>query len=245
MTQEILDYLLIRSALVNNTSQKIIQEIKDKEEYSYLVNNISQLMQKEDFLLLQDDFPDKVSDIIQSHRFEYNYDKKLNEEINYIIDRLKQYQIMTLNHKKELINSWVKQESENRKLPKIYHNSNALLYLISLDAFYFNQMIDGNFIIQNIIEYLSLVNIIMNEFSTVFEEDKYFLEITRKCLNIIKPAIRDSILDCVKSLAIPEYLKLRIVSNYFKNTEDKLNKNYEKNTDLEIDLSYQYVKRGQ
>ncbi len=188
MIQEILDYLLTRCLLLNSTSQELIDNITDKETFSYVVKNISNLMQKEDFVLIDRSLQEKVSDIIQSHRFDYNKDKELNAEMNYIIGRLQDYKSMSTNRKNMLIYNWIKQETEVRGLPVYYREINILLNLVCYDAFYMKNMLcssNGQTEIDNVVEYLSLINLILNKYTTFFDENQNLLKLTIENCEII------------------------------------------------------------
>ena len=136
MTQEILDYLLIRSLLVNSSSDEIIEQVSDKESFSYFINNVSMLIEEEDFLILSPVLQDRVGDVLYKYRFTYNKEKEFNEQMNYIIGRLQDYHLMSDERKSFIIDSWVENESNVRELPKRYRNINDLLTLISLDTAY-------------------------------------------------------------------------------------------------------------
>lgn len=232
MTQEILDYLLIRSLLANSTSEEIINMIENKEIFVYLINSIASLMQQEDFILINHDYQEKVSDIVQSHRFDYNQDKDLNEQMNYIIGRLKEYEAMSFNRKQYLINSWMKQEFKNRGLPWIYQTPETLFCLISLDMKYFQQMIELKELkIDNLIEYFSILNIILNKFPNTFSNDPLFLEIHKK--------------NCMMIQEIPQIP--HSIQKMNKKIVKKLKENYEVNEEIHIEVennvTYQLKKK--
>ncbi len=232
MIQEILDYLLIRSTLVNSTSQEIIENTDDKAIFSYLVHAISSLMQQEDFLLVDPSFPEKVSDLIQFYRFDYNQEKDLNSEMNYIIGRLSDYKKMSFNRKQKLIQDWINQETKNRDLPK-YSGKENLLGLISLDGYYFCQMISiqQTFEIENAVEYLSILNIIHNKFPDFFKQDLSFVELNREICNHIQ-----------SSYQLPRFV-LKMNRRILK----KLNENYAIDSEIQKQIqgkmTYQLIKR--
>lgn len=77
------------------------------------------------------------------------------------------------------------------------------------------------FEVHNIVEYASIVNIIMNKFPDCFNEDHLFLEVTRSNLEHLKK--------------IP-FLKFRDLK-MLKNTINKLNKNYIISDDVEVEIA--------
>lgn len=184
MIQEILDYLSIRALLYNFDSEKIIEVAETKENFVYVLNSIYLLMQEEDFVFISPSMVITVSEFIQKYRFDYNKEKEINDKMNYIIERLKDYRHMSSKRRELIIQDWILEESKNRNLPLCYTNLTSILGLISLDVFYFENMIsiEGPLQIECVVEYLSIINIIMNKFPKCFDEDSEFLEVTRQNL---------------------------------------------------------------
>lgn len=234
MIQEILDYLLIRSVLLNSTSEEMINTINDTKTFPYIIKNINLLMQQEDFILLDKSLQYKVVDILQKFRFDYIKDKEVNDQMNYIIDRLKTYKEMSYDRKRYLVNEWIKQEAKTRELPWYYHTIKNLVSLISLDMYYFQRMIvtDEPFEIDNVVEYLSLLNIILNKFPDCFQEDKLFLELTREKCKMIKSIS-----------GFPKFIR-KINKSILKRLNENFEVNEEVNKKVKENLSYQLIKRG-
>lgn len=120
MIQEIYDYLWIRKYLMSVDIDTILENIKKEDNYEEIVTIISKLMQKEDFLLTYQYLQEKVRTIINENRFNYNQNKDINDEMNYIIYRLNTYRNMSDENKLRLINSFYEEEWKNRNLPLIY-----------------------------------------------------------------------------------------------------------------------------
>jgi len=224
MTLEISDYLLTRSILVNNTKEELIESVNDEETFSYMLNSICQLMEEENFILTHAGLCERVSTFINEYRFDYIKNKDYCEKMNYIIGRLQDYNMMSDKRKQDIIDNWVENESEARGLPKCYRNQKNLFELISLDMYYFIGMISFNepFVVESIIEYASLVNIIMNKFPESFDEDHLFLEVVRHNL------------ECLRRTPLIRLNNLRMV----KNTLNKLNKNHPISPEIQLEKSY-------
>lgn len=188
MIQEILDYLLIRSLLYNSDADELIEAIKEKEDFTYVLDNIHMLMQEENFIFVAPHLVFNVSELITKYRFDYIKNKELNDKMNDIIGRLNDYKYMSDKRKQYIINNWIEEESNNRNLPLCYRNLTMLLGMISLDTAYFQGMIniDKSFDIGYVIEYVSIINIIMNKFPECFHDNPEFLEITKQNLMILK-----------------------------------------------------------
>lgn len=223
MIQEILDYLLIRCLLLNSTSKEIIEKIQDKETFYYIIDSIYKLMQEENFVFALSEYNNKTSDVVNSYRFNYNKDKELNDKINYIIGRLQEFRSMSKGRKKDVIDNWIQEESQSRNLPKCYQNIQNLVDLVSLDIAYFQGMItvDEPFIVESVVEYVSLINIIINKYPECFNEDHLFLEVVRHNLVYLQsiPLIRSRDL------------------NMIKKTLRTLNQNYDINEEIELDIN--------
>ena len=66
MTQEIFDYLWIRSILCASNSERIIECIEnDKITYSEFVQEVAELMQKEDLVLTSDEIIEDFDKVVQ------------------------------------------------------------------------------------------------------------------------------------------------------------------------------------
>lgn len=227
MIEEVFNYLIVRSSLTNHTSEELIELVKNKEDYKFFVDNISKIMMEEDFILISDDLIDSVSNLVHHYRFDYNKNKEINDQVNYIIDRLRDYKNMSLKHKIDLSNSWISQERENRGLSAKLATPENLLSMIALDGTYFYSMINigEEFCIENIMEYLSLLNLLLNRFHAVFE-DNLFLEITKQNCKVIQ--------------SIPKLP--RIYLKMIKKILDRLNKEYSTTSDDNIEVKY-YLKK--
>lgn len=228
MIQEILGYLLTRSLLVNSSSDEIVESINNKDEFAYLLNNISSLIEEEDFLIVDTDMQDKVSDLIQKYRFEYNKDKELNETMNYIIGRLHNYKIMDDERKKYIVNNWIETEIKNRELPRQLHNIHDIFYFISLDCSYFMGIMSlATMEIKSVCEYSSLINLIINKYPEAFEEDKMLLGVINETLMNFKniPLLRS-------------YEKKMV-----KNTLSKIDSTYDMSECPDLEISFSLIKK--
>lgn len=179
--EETLNYLTVRSLLMNQTSDSLINLVDSEAIYQFFVDNISYIMQEENYILISDALGERVSDLVHHYRFDYNKNKKINDQVNYIIGRLNDYKIMSLNRRAALTKEWIKEESKNRGLSTKYATPENLFSLIALDGDYFQSMINigEEFVLENIMEYVSLLNLLLNRFTSVFEDD-LFLEITKQ-----------------------------------------------------------------
>ena len=118
MIQEIYDYLLIRSGFIFN-NDSIYEFVKDKESFKYIIHCAAELMQKENFFIVYPDALKNLSSLIQKYRFDYNKDKEINSDMNFIIERKNEYDHMSLNRKIYLSKKWLSSEFKDRELPVV------------------------------------------------------------------------------------------------------------------------------
>lgn len=203
MIEEAFNYLLTRSLLMSKESNDLINLVDSEEMYKFFVDNISCIMQEEDYILVSDALIERVSDLIYHYRFDYIKNREINEQVNYIIGRLHDYREMSINRRATLCKEWIKEERKNRDLPAKDTTIEGLFSMIALDGEYFHSMINigEEFMVENITEYLSLLNLLLNRFSQVFEDD-LFLEITKQNCESIQsiPKISKVYLKMIKKI---------------------------------------------
>lgn len=189
MIQETLDYLLIRNLLACCSSEQIIETIDCKETFSYFVKNVAKIMEQENFIFLTQELLDKVANTIYKYRFDYNKEKEINNNMNYIIDRIRDYKEMSISRKNYIKYSWAKEEWENRELPKKYQDLKTMIKMVVNDGTYIYSMLSSaEFCIQDIVQYLSIINFILNKVTSDLDEDITLYEISLENLNRLKQA---------------------------------------------------------
>ena len=137
MTQEIYDYLSSRTFLIVASSSELIDSITNEEEFQQLISDIANLMQKEDFLLIYPEAIDNIADLLFKYRFKYNKNKSINDDINYIIERINEYRHMSKSRKDYLVKEFCQNEYKKRSLPLCYSYFDQLKVLIALDYYSF------------------------------------------------------------------------------------------------------------
>ena len=193
MIQEIYDYLWIRNYIPSNTTEAIIEALQIEKDnnhntsYVDIVNALAYLIEREHFLLIDDDFVSKISTIINEFRFDYNKDKVLNEKINYIIERLNDYSKMSDSRKRYLIKDFYKKEIKDRCLS---HRSNRMTIdsCILVDCFgYVSAFFETSekLSIDDLFGFISTINLIISRYPEFFDsEDKKLI-----VYNIIKESM--------------------------------------------------------
>lgn len=210
MTLEIYSYLLIRNVLISFDSKTLNENIKTHEEYINIIKGLTELIKHEDIALAFADMPDKIADIVQSHRFKFD-NSKIRDEINYIIQIINQYKSMNINKKIDLVTNFYEKEAEKRCLPAKYANSVQLINnLIEEDIYTYQEIFScyetgeakqlqlDEF---DVLSFVSLTNLINSEDSEFFSDQD----------------VRNNIIHDLKQLASIRKLD-RNIRNYIKET---------------------------
>lgn len=227
MLEKAYNYLCVRSLLMAYDSQQLIDLVVDESTYKFFVDNIAFIMQEEDYLLIADELVSRVSDLVHHYRFDYNKNKEINDQVNYIIDRLRDYHTMSFNHRVDLSREWFKEERKKREIPRRYATASNLLTLVCSDAFYFSNMVSTEeFVISNIMEYLSLINLLLNQFPSSFE-DSIFLEVIKQNCQFLK--------------TLPNFP--RVYMKMVNKILDRLNKEYTEDPNINVNVKCYFKKK--
>lgn len=207
MTLEIYDYLWIRNALLAIDTKEINEAIINEDHYQYVLTCISGLLEMEDLPLAFDGLVSKIYDIVHYNRFKYKSNKVINDLANNIIGKLNQYKSLNEFKKEYLVQNFVEEEISVRNLPEPFSNDMlTIAQLLPTDYIVYTELmnvdelkyveIDGN----DVLDYISLVNLIMNKYPELLENE-YFKECIVSCLNqIIKvPNVPRSLIKYSKS----------------------------------------------
>lgn len=182
MIKKVYNYLYVRGFLLAHNSSQLINMGVDENTYKFLVDGISSIMQEENYLLVADELVQRASNLVHHYRFNYNKNKEINDQVNFIIERLRKYRNMSTNHRIELSKEWFEEERKKREIPRRYATPSNLFTMIYLDAFSFSQMISTEeFAIVNTMEYLSLINLFFNQFPSIFENPVFLERIKHNC----------------------------------------------------------------
>lgn len=228
MIHEIFDYLLTRSLLLNCSEQELIDSVDNEETFAYILDNIYNIMQEENYIIISPMLKEKVINFISKYRFDYIKNNNYCEKMNYIIKRVREYNQMSDKRKKDILNNWVEQESNLRGLPKRYQNPRTLFDFIMMDAAYISGMLNigKEFEISVPIEFASIINIVMNRAPEIFEEEPILLEYAKFILGKLQT---------IKGLRFTD-------TRMLKNTYNIINEKYDKSEDVELEISYSLKK---
>ncbi len=194
MTLEIYDYLWIRNALLTTDTKEINEAIINEDQYQYVLTCILGLLEMEDLPLAFDGLVSKIYDIVHYNRFKYKSNKVINDLANNIIGKLNQYKSLNEFKKEYLVQNFVEEEISVRNLPEPFSNDMlTIAQLLPTDFIVYTELmnVDGLKYVEidgdDALDYISLVNLIMNKYPELLENE-YFKECIVSCLNQIVKA---------------------------------------------------------
>ena len=200
MIQEIYDYLLTRSSFMFN-KEVMIKECDTKDRFREITHNVVELMQKENFFIVYPEALKNINDLVQYYRFNYNKDKEINDDMNFIIERTNEYKNMTYNRKRYLASEWLKLEFKDRNLPWICQTEETVTgamwnevdiflticgYTLSEDGktYEYDDNRQEQETITDVYRYLQIINLLANRYPGFFY-DEYNMQNTLYNLNSI------------------------------------------------------------
>ena len=179
MTQEIYNYLWIRSILCASNSDTIIKCIENNNvTYSEIIKEIAELMQKEDLVLTSDEIIEDFDKVVQKYRFDNLKNKDTNANVNYIISKFQDYRIMPIKRRVYLMNEFFKRENIDRGFPiygKLPNEELMQLIVTDFDVFisHFTNIRDNEkeVAVYSPIQYIALLNLLLSRFPEFYEDD--------------------------------------------------------------------------
>ncbi len=242
MTLEISDYLLIRIYFARAKNKFDLSGMTKEEArddfYRTLVMS-TQLMQEEDYFLIIPEAMEELDNIVQKYRFDFPGDKEINDEVNFIIGRKKEYEDLSETRLKTRAREWYLSEIKDRLLPRKYRNNDIIVDLLIQDYIYFLKInssfniddynknvdfdtLDGTVQVNNIIPFLALINLMFNRFPEYVENNIYINGLFDRLDAIAR--IDDIPKDCLK---------------YLKTTVKNINK---KTKNMDLSMQYEMEK---
>ena len=188
--------LCLRSQLVNLDEKNLVEYHKDYERYLTFIDTVAVMSEVDSaFLLLRDDFIDKIYSVVQIYRFDIK-DKEIKEAVNSIINYLNVVKSYKPEYKKllqtsyyswneDVRNVWLKEESD-------------LIYALGYDAVVYAGIVDGDMdIITENDMFLSSINYFIETIPSIFEKKDVrdrtmkLIDKLRKGFNPFKKGIRN------------------------------------------------------
>lgn len=175
MTQEILDYLLIKAQFVGMTSDELLECMKLEENFEIYCDIICQVIEHDDFFYTSPKLIEKLATIVHTKRFEGVHKKETIADLNEMLEVINTYKNLSDSQKLLLTANWINKQAEIRKLPyrKFPGYDLERIYQFLYNEKYYADMIltqqltDAS--IYNQFYCLGTINMLINEFPQVFE----------------------------------------------------------------------------
>jgi len=174
MTQEIYGYFLIRSTIMNNEKEALINAYSDKGSFAYFIQNVAKLIEEDDFFLTSQELVERAEAVLYEYRFKYNKDKEINDDMNKIINKFREYKNMSIKETSIRYRNWLQKEGKLRGVPKIFSTPDLIYDSISKDFTNMTVIIstNGTLYPNDLLDYIMNVNYIANKFPVILLEDQ-------------------------------------------------------------------------
>lgn len=175
MTQEILDYLLIKSQFISLTTEELLEKMKDEKLFEIYCDIICNVIEHETFFYTSPDLIAKLEKIVGTKRFDGYHKPEVIHDINEIISVINSYKTLSEEDKKINTKTWIKQQVEIRKLPyfKIMeYNIESIYQVIANEIYYADMLINKKTDIQiyNPFYLLGTINLLISEYPLIFSD---------------------------------------------------------------------------
>jgi len=145
MQEELLDFynlLVVRNQLATIDRSKLVEIYQDKNAYFVFLDTIGTIINEDiGFLLLNDELPKKIFEIIGIHRFDEDMSWEVKDYINDVITAINEMQVFPDEMKKIILGSYVVHHGEVRE--KMLISNENILKSLALDAVMFVSLTDG------------------------------------------------------------------------------------------------------
>ncbi len=163
--------LCLRNELINASTSQMMEEYQDFEQYMMFLDTVLILLDTDSgFLLLDDEYSDKIFHVIQIHRFDCK-DKDIRDAINLIIDRVNQTKSYSKELKEMILKDYQDYQSDLRSVE--FSTQEDLIYALGYDAIVFLALKDDRMDIATEDDvFLSSVNYMMEVIPEFFSDDE-------------------------------------------------------------------------
>lgn len=178
MIQEILDYLLIKAQFILMSSDELLENMKEETNFEIYCDIICNVIEHENFFNSSPELIAKLTDIIHQKKFDGVHKKETIVDLNKMLEIVNRYKTMTDYEKYLCSITWLKQQTEIRKLPyrKLDYYNLENIYQFIFNEKYYAQLIlnqqSGE--IFNPFYALSTINMLINDFPQVFKDGDCF-----------------------------------------------------------------------
>lgn len=177
MTQEILDYLLIKAQFICMSSDELLENMKEEQWLEVYCDIICRIIEHEKFFYTSPKLIQKLADIVHKKRFDGYHSKEVIADLNEILETVNIYNNLSDSEKMMCTTGWINEQAEIRKLPYrklIGYDLKSMYEFIYNEKYYadliFSQQSGEIF---NPFYVLGTINMLISEFPQVFENGDY------------------------------------------------------------------------
>ncbi len=202
MTQEIYNYLWIRSYILNMNIDMERDTIKNElannssETYKCFVVGLSNLMNEGDLLFTNYEKEKRALDLLNEFRYDYRSDKEINDAINNIICKVNEFHSLDYESRDRRMESFYSKEGIKRRLSLgDRHRYKYLNYLFKLDFInyieLFGEELEGSDkepVMYDVKSICATVNLLISEYPRHFvltDASDIILEYFKKAIDAI------------------------------------------------------------
>lgn len=191
MIQEILDYCLIKSQLLEFSKEEIMSQFDTATKYGAWIEVLYFLSMDDDFLISDDLVFKKARDIVREMRFEYK-EKNIGNLSNGLIEYFNVYDSLPEAVITELKAEWGAKEAKLHNLPSGEYKIEELLEYIKYDHYYISYLFSDTMEVRvNPSHVVSSISYLINKCPNIFEmlkkeEDSSVEESFYKAISLIE-----------------------------------------------------------
>lgn len=174
MTQEILDYCLIKANLILLPTEQILESLKTKEQLENWCLAVISVIESDHLFMIDQKSLLKIKDVISKNRFLYPHDPLLCCCFNKIIDFCNVAMNQDQKTLYDMTSNWLQEEIIIRQLPRISsgYSVNDLLVFNQYDYCYLVMLLTGEKMTEfSAFPFLSTLNWVLNMFPEFFTEN--------------------------------------------------------------------------
>lgn len=191
MTQEILDYLLIKAHFIVLTDEQILENVKDEDILESYCDGIGSILDKEEFFYIDERFIKKLERLVSEKRFNGKHSKETIINFNKMIGAINRYKTLSESDKILIGAKWIDEEAIARDLPfrKFPGYTLNLIYeYIKTDAYYAKLLLNYNSDLEIFdgLDLVATINLLCNRYPEVFKENPIGFCLCEQALEIIK-----------------------------------------------------------
>ena len=172
MTQEILDYLLIKSHFILLTEEELLEKVKDERILEIYCDVICSIMERENFFFTDEKLIEKLDALVRYKRFEGKHTKELIVDFNIIVSAIQKYKHLSESDKMTMTAQWIDDEAKARDIPfrRFPGCPTEVIYnYTKYDSYYANLLFTNDVEVE--VEFplylLGTVNLICNRYSDI------------------------------------------------------------------------------